>query len=495
MPEQQTSAAAQATETIELSDFDALLNKEFRPKTEEAKTAVQQAVGTLAQQALGKANLISDDVISSVQAMIAELDKKLSQQMNLVLHHQDFQKLESAWRGLDYLVRNTETDSHLKIRVLNISKDELAKTLKKFKGAAWDQSPIFKKMYEDEFGSPGGEPFGALVADYYFSHLPKDVEILKGMAQICAAAHCPMISAADPAVMNMDSWQELSNPRDITKIFQSPEYAAWKSFRQSDDSRYVALTMPRVLSRLPYGAKTTPVEGFAFEEETSAGDNSAYNWMNAAYAMGANINRAFKTYGWCACIRGVESGGVVESLPCHTFPSDDGGVAMKCPTEIAITDRREAELSQNGFLPLCYWKNTDYAVFLGGQTLNEPTVYDDPDATANARLSARLPYIFATSRFSHYLKSIVRDKVGSFKSRDDMQKWLSNWIAKYVSADPNASEEVKARYPLAAADVVVEDVAGNPGYYSAKFYLRPHYQLEGLTASMRLVTKLPSEKK
>lgn len=495
MPEQQTSAAAQATETIELSDFDALLNKEFRPKTEEAKTAVQQAVGTLAQQALGKANLISDDVISSVQAMIAELDKKLSQQMNLVLHHQDFQKLESAWRGLDYLVRNTETDSHLKIRVMNISKDELAKTLKKFKGAAWDQSPIFKKMYEDEFGSPGGEPFGALVADYYFSHLPKDVEILKGMAQICAAAHCPMISAADPAVMNMDSWQELSNPRDITKIFQSPEYAAWKSFRQSDDSRYVALTMPRVLSRLPYGAKTTPVEGFAFEEETSAGDNSAYNWMNAAYAMGANINRAFKTYGWCACIRGVESGGVVESLPCHTFPSDDGGVAMKCPTEIAITDRREAELSQNGFLPLCYWKNTDYAVFLGGQTLNEPTVYDDPDATANARLSARLPYIFATSRFSHYLKSIVRDKVGSFKSRDDMQKWLSNWIAKYVSADPNASEEVKARYPLAAADVVVEDVAGNPGYYSAKFYLRPHYQLEGLTASMRLVTKLPSEKK
>ena len=495
MPEQQTSAAAQATETIELSDFDALLNKEFRPKTEEAKTAVQQAVGTLAQQALGKANLISDDVISSVQAMIAELDKKLSQQMNLVLHHQDFQKLESAWRGLDYLVRNTETDSHLKIRVMNISKDELAKTLKKFKGAAWDQSPIFKKMYEDEFGSPGGEPFGALIADYYFSHLPKDVEILKGMAQICAAAHCPMISAADPAVMNMDSWQELSNPRDITKIFQSPEYAAWKSFRQSDDSRYVALTMPRVLSRLPYGAKTTPVEGFACEEETGAGDNSAYNWMNAAYAMGANINRAFKTYGWCACIRGVESGGVVESLPCHTFPSDDGGVAMKCPTEIAITDRREAELSQNGFLPLCYWKNTDYAVFLGGQTLNEPTVYDDPDATANARLSARLPYIFATSRFSHYLKSIVRDKVGSFKSRDDMQKWLSNWIAKYVSADPNASEEVKARYPLAAADVVVEDVAGNPGYYSAKFYLRPHYQLEGLTASMRLVTKLPSEKK
>ncbi len=494
MPEQQINQAQEAA-TIELNDFEALLNKEFRPKTDEARSAVQQAVGTLATQALGKANLISEDVISTVESMIAELDKKLSAQMNLILHHPEFQKLESAWRGLHYLVSNTETDSRLKIRVMNISKDEIAKSIRKFKGAAWDQNPLFKKLYEDEFGSPGGEPFGALVADFYFSHLPKDVEILKGMGQICAASHCPMISAVDPSLMNMDSWQELANPRDLTKIFQTPEYAAWRSLRQSDDSRYLALTMPRVLSRLPYGAKTTPVEGFAFEEETGAGDNSAYTWMNAAYAMGANINRAFKKYGWCASIRGVESGGAVESLPCHTFPTDDGGVAMKCPTEIAITDRREAELSQNGMLPLCHWKNTDYAVFLGGQTLNEPTVYDDADATSNARLSSRLPYIFATSRFSHYLKCIVRDKVGSFKSREDMQKWLSNWIAQYVTADPNAGEEVKARYPLAAADVNVEDVDGNPGYYSAKFYLRPHFQLEGLTASLRLVTKLPSEKK
>lgn len=494
MPETQQNMQAEQS-VIELNDFENLLEREFRPKTEEAKSAVQQAVGTLATQALGKANLISDDVISTVEAMIAELDSKLSAQLNLIIHHPDFQKLESAWRGLDYLVSNTETDAHLKIRVFNASKDEIAKSIKKFKGAAWDQNPIFKKLYEDEFGSPGGEPYGALIADYYFNHQPKDIEILKGMGRICAAAHCPMVSAADPSLMNMDSWQELSNPRDLTKIFQTPEYAAWRSLRESEDSRYIALTMPRVLARLPYGAKTTPVEGFAFEEETGAGDNSAYSWMNAAYAMGVNINRSFKQYGWCASIRGVESGGMVESLPCHTFPTDDGGVAMKCPTEIAITDRREAELSANGFLPLCHWKNTDYAVFLGGQTLNNPTQYDDADATANARLSARLPYIFATSRFSHYLKCIVRDKIGSFKSRDDMQKWLSNWIAQYVTADPNADENVKARYPLAAADVVMEDVEGNPGYYTAKFYLRPHYQLEGLTASMRLVTKLPSEKK
>ncbi len=297
---------------------------------------------------------------------------------------------------------------------------------------------------------------------------------------------------ADPSIVNLDSWQDLANPRDISKIFSTPEYAAWRSFRESDDSRYVALTLPRVLSRVPYGANTNPVEGFNFEETTDSGDSTKYNWMNAAYAMGVNINRSFADYGWCARIRGVEAGGIVESLPTHTFPTDDGGVAMKCPTEIAITDRREAELSKNGFLPLVHWKNTDYAVFLGGQTVNKPKEYDNPDATANASLSARLPYIFATSRFAHYLKCIVRDKVGSFKERADMERWLSDWISNYVTSDPSASEEVKAKYPLAEAKVTVEDVEGQPGYYTAKFYLRPHYQLEGLTTSLRLTTKVPT---
>ena len=316
--------------------------------------------------------------------------------------------------------------------------------------------------------------------------------MLKGIAQIAAAAHAPFIASASPAMLNLDSWQELANPRDLTKIFTTPEYAAWRSFRDSEDSRYVALTLPRVLSRLPYGAATNPVEGFDMEEDTGSGSSAKYTWMNAAYAMGANINRSFAEYGWCARIRGVESGGVVESLPTHTFPTDDGGVAMKCPTEIAITDRREAELSKNGFLPLCYWKNTDYAVFLGGQTVNKPREYDNPDATANANLSARLPYIFAMSRFAHYLKCIVRDKIGSFKERADMERWLSDWISGYVTSDPNASEEVKAKYPLAEAKVEVDAIEGQPGYYSAKFYLRPHYQLEGLTTSLRLTTRVPS---
>ena len=481
-----------AQSTLEVNDFEALLNKEFKPKSEEANTAVKSAVNTLVQQALQNASLISNDSIKTIEGMIAELDKKLSEQMNAIIHHEDFENLESAWRGLSYLVNNTQTSETLKLRVLNVSKKDLAKTLKKFKGTAWDQSPIFKKLYEDEYGTAGGEPYGAIIGDYYFNHSPQDIELLKGVAQIASAAHAPFISSADPSIVNLDSWQDLANPRDISKIFSTPEYAAWRSFRESDDSRYVALTLPRVLSRVPYGANTNPVEGFNFEETTDSGNSTKYNWMNAAYAMGVNINRSFADYGWCARIRGVEAGGIVESLPTHTFPTDDGGVAMKCPTEIAITDRREAELSKNGFLPLVHWKNTDYAVFLGGQTVNKPKEYDNPDATANASLSARLPYIFATSRFAHYLKCIVRDKVGSFKERADMERWLSDWISNYVTSDPSASEEVKAKYPLAEAKVTVEDVEGQPGYYTAKFYLRPHYQLEGLTTSLRLTTKVPT---
>lgn len=487
----QTGAAG---ETLEMGQLDALLTKEFKPKTSGAKAAIENAVKTLAEQALSSTTLISDDAVKSIEAIIAQIDKKLSEQINKILHHPDFQQLESAWRGLSHLVNNTETDETLKIRVLNINKKDLSKTLGKFKGTAWDQSPIFKRLYEDEFGSPGGSPYGCLVGDYQFDHTPFDVELLTGIAQVAAAAHAPFFAAAAPTLMNMEGWNELANPRDLTKIFQSPEYAPWKSLRESDDSRYVGLTMPRFLARIPYGAKTNPVSEFSFEEDTSGADSSKYTWANAAYAMGVNINRSFKLYGWCARIRGVESGGMVEGLPCHTFPTDDGGVDMKCPTEIAITDRREAELAKNGLIPLSHWKNTDYAVFVGAPSLHKPAEYDDPDATANANLGARMPYLFATCRFAHFLKCMVRDKIGSFKERGDMEAWLNKWIMNYVEPDPNASEEAKARRPLAAAEVVVAEVPGNPGYYSSKFFLRPHYQLEGLTISLRLVSKLPSGK-
>ncbi|MBL8760292.1 MAG: type VI secretion system contractile sheath large subunit [Phycisphaerae bacterium] len=492
-------AEAQAQSAVSSVQFEGnplgdLLTKEFKPKTSNARSAIESAVQTLAEQALSTTKLISDDSVKTIEAIIAQIDAKLSEQINQIIHHADFQQLESAWRGLHHLVNNTETDETLKIRVMNISKKDLSKTLGKFKGTAWDQSPIFKRLYEDEFGTPGGQPYGCLVGDYYFDHTPPDVELLSGIAQVASASHAPFMAAAAPSIMNMESWNELSNPRDLTKIFQSAEYAPWRSFRESDDARYVGLGMPRFLSRLPYGSKTNPVSEFAFEEDTAGSDSNKYTWSNAAYAMAVNINRSFKAYGWCARIRGVESGGMVEGLPCHTFPTDDGGVDMKCPTEIAITDRREAELAKNGFMPLSHWKNTDYAVFVGAQSAHKPAEYDDPDATANAQLGARFPYLFSTCRFAHYLKCMVRDKIGSFKERAEMESWLNKWIMQYVEPDPSATEEAKARRPLAAAEVVVAEVPGNPGYYSSKFFLRPHYQLEGLTVSLRLVSKLPSAK-
>ena len=496
MAESQVQTEGLAAGLAEGGELDALLQREFKPKSDEAKSEVERAVRTLAAQALSQTQLIGADVVKSIEALISELDRKLSEQVNQILHHEDFQKLEGAWRGLHYLVNNTETDEMLKIRVMNISKTDLGKTLKRFKGTAWDQSPVFKRVYEEEYGQFGGEPFGCLVGDYYFDHSPPDVELLGEMAKVSASAHSPFIAGVAPSVMQMDSWQELANPRDLTKIFSTPEYAGWRSLRSSDDSRYIGLAMPRFLSRIPYGARTSPVEEFDFEEDTGAADHSKYTWANAAYAMAVNINRSFKLYGWCSRIRGIESGGAVEGLPTHTFPTDDGGVDMKCPTEIAISDRREAELAKSGFMPLVHRKNSDFAAFIGAQSLQKPAEYDNPDATANANLAARLPYLFACCRFAHYLKCIVRDKVGSFKERGDMEKWLNNWIMNYVDGDPaNSSETTKSQKPLAAAEVVVEEIPGNPGYYSSKFFLRPHYQLEGLTVSLRLVSKLPSQKK
>ncbi|HVY16863.1 MAG TPA: type VI secretion system contractile sheath large subunit [Rhodopila sp.] len=491
MSETQLSPAV-AGETTNLDDFQALLTKEFRPKTEDARDAVSVAVKALAEQALAQTVVVSDDALSSITQLIAAIDAKLTEQVNLIIHHEDFQQLESAWRGLHYLVNNTETDETLKIKIFNISKKELGRTLKKFRGTAWDQSPIFKRIYEEEYGQLGGEPFGTLVGDYYFDHSPQDVQLLGDMAQVAAAAHAPFLAAAAPTVMQMESWNELSNPRDLTKIFQTPEYAAWRSLRESEDSRYLGLCMPRFLARLPYGAKTEPVEEFAFEEETGLGESDKYTWCNAAYAMATNITRAFKVYGWCSHIRGIESGGAVEGLPAHTFPDEDGGVAMKCPTEIAISDRREAELAKNGFMPLIFKKNSDFAAFIGAQSLQKPAEYDDPAATANANLAARLPYLFATCRFAHYLKCMVRDKIGSTRTKSQLQDWLQAWVGMYVDPSPNSStEEYKATHPLADAKVELEENEENPGYYSAKFYLKPHYQLEGMSVSMRLVSRMP----
>jgi type VI secretion system protein ImpC len=359
---------------------------------------------------------------------------------------------------------------------------------------------MFKKLYENEFGMAGGEPYGALVGDYKFENHPDDIDMLNKISSVAAAAFCPFVSAASPKLMGMKSFTELSKPRDMAKIFDSVEYASWKSFRDSEDSRFVTLTMPDVLARLPYGAATKPIEEFGYEEapldSRKRGVSMAhehYCWMNASYVLATKFTEAFAKNGWCTAIRGVENGGKVEGLPAHVFQSDDGDLDLKCPTEVAITDRREKELSDLGFLPLCHFKNTDYAVFFGAQTAQKPKKYDKPAATANAAISARLPYIMATSRIAHYLKVIARDKIGSFMEANECQDWLNRWIMNYVLADEKPSAEMKAKYPLAEARIEVQPVPGAPGSYNAVAWLRPWLQLEELTTSLRMVASIPKK--
>jgi type VI secretion system protein ImpC len=494
--QKEQKAPSDGTALVEADEFSTLLKQNFKPRTERAASEVESAVQALVTQALADSSVVKSEVLDTIEEMIARLDEKLSAQMNEVLHAHEFQQLESAWRGLNYLVFNSETDATLKIRVMNVGKMELYRNLKNnYPGARWDQSPLFKAVYESEFGTLGGEPYGALVADFAFSHNAVDVQLLRDLSKVASASLAPLVTGADPNLLGMDSWRELMNPRDLGKLMDTPDYAAWKGLRDSVDSRYVALCMPRVLSRLPYGAKSEPVEEFAFEEDTDGNKGEKYGWMNAAYVMATNINRAYKEYGWTVRIRGVESGGEVLNLPTHTFPTDDGGVDLKCPTEISITDRREGELSKAGLISIVHRKNTDKAAFIGAQSVYKPKLMDKAEATASENLSARIPYMFAVSRFAHYLKCMVRDKIGSTKEKDQLEKWLNGWITRYVDGDPkNSSEETKARLPLAGAKVSIIENEENPGYYSASVYLRPHFQLEGMDIGMSLVSRLPLEK-
>jgi type VI secretion system protein ImpC len=493
---QQEKAKSTDVAYQEADEFSALLKQTFKPRSERAATEVENAVNTLVQQALADTSLIKEDVLDTIDEMIARLDEKLSDQINAIMHAPEFQSIESAWRGLNYLANNSETDSTLKLKVMNVSKNDLFRDLRNYPDAKWDQSPLFKKLYEAEFGQLGGEPYGCLVGDYHFDQSATDVRLLRDLGKIAAAAHCPFIAGAAPTLLGMDTWTELTNPRDLSKIFDTPDYAGWRSLRDSENSRYVGLCMPRVLSREPYGAKSIPVEEFNFEEETDGHKGEKYAWMNAAYAMAANINRAYKEYGWTVRIRGVQSGGEVINLPTHTFPTDDGGIDLKCPTEIAISDRREAELSKSGLLPLIHRKNSDKAAFIGAQSIYRPKKYDKEEATASDNLSSRLPYMFATSRFAHYLKCMVRDQIGETKEKEELQKWLQGWITQYVDGDPqNSTAAIKARKPLAAAKVDVFADEENPGYYAARFYLRPHFQLEGMDIGMSLVSRLPGQAK
>jgi type VI secretion system protein ImpC len=489
--------ASSATATQEAASPESeLLSKMLdlqRPIDTTARERSKSYLEEFVRQAVKPGQVVSKDVEASIQYWIKEIDRKLSAQMNEIMHDAAFQKLESSWRGLHYLVHQSETGEFLKIRVWNVTKKELSKDLEK--AAEFDQSILFKQIYEENYGTYGGEPFGLLVGDYEFDHSSMDVKLLQKISGVAAAAHAPFVAAAAPRLFGMDSFTQLPNPRDLAKIFQSVDYAVWKSFRDSEDSRYVALTLPHVLGRLPYGEKFQPVEEFNFEEQVDGKEHNQYLWMNAAWAYGARITDAFAKDGWFGRIRGPDGGGKVLGLPVHTFPTDDGDLAMKCPTEIAITDRREAELSDLGFLGLLHCKNTDYAAFFGAQSCQKPKKYFDPDANANAELSTKFNFLLCVARFSHYLKVMARNKIGSYMEAKDCEKWLNSWIMNYVIANPeDANEEQKAKSPLAAAQIKVEEVAGRPGWYEAVAWLRPHFQLEGLRTSFRLVARVPQKK-
>jgi type VI secretion system protein ImpC len=480
------------TQTAELS----FLEQAISATKQTSRDETEELLRTLTSEAMKGTVKWDKNLSVTINAAIKAIDEAMSKQLAAVMHNEKFQKLEGSWRGLNYLVSNTETSAQLKIRMLNISKKELGKDLEK--AVEFDQSQIFKKIYESEFGTAGGQPYAALIGDYEFSTHPDDISLLSKMSNVAAAGFCPFLSATSPKMFGFDSFTELSKPRDLEKIFDSAEYIQWRSFRDTEDSRFVTLAMPRVLARLPYGQATKPVEAFGFEEvpRSSDGrhtetDHDDYCWMNAAYALGTTLTRAFSEYGWCTAIRGAEGGGKVEGLPSHTFVSDDGDTDQKCPTEIGITDRREAELSKLGFLPMCHYKNTDYAVFFGAQTTQRPKKFDDPDATANAAISARLPYIMATSRIAHFLKTMARDKIGSFMEVGEAEVWLNRWISNYVNGSEGASAEAKAQYPLREARVEVKEVPGQPGVYNAVVLMRPWLQMEELTASLRLVANIP----
>jgi len=489
--------AAQKTQAAQAEVREgSILDQAIKATKQTEQTRAQELLQTLTDEALKGTITWNKDVTRTITAGVNAIDEAISKQLAAVMHAPEFQKLEGTWRGLNYLVMNSETSVQLKLKVMNISKRELFKDVDR--AVEFDQSQIFKKLYENEFGMPGGEPYGALIGDYEFTNHPEDIDLLGKMANVAAAAFCPFISASSPKLFGFDDFVELAKPRDLAKIFDTVEYTKWKSYRDLDDSRFVTLAMPRVLSRLPYGANTKPVEEFDYEEvvldkrgKAKMVPHDQYCWMNAAYVLGTRLTDAFAKYGFCTAIRGAEGGGKVEGLPAHVFTSDDGDLDLKCPTELAITDRREAELSKLGFLPLCHYKNTDYSVFFGAQTTQKPKKYDRPEATANAAISARLPYIMATSRFAHYLKVIARDKIGSFMEVEDCQDWLERWIANYVSADPKPSPETKARYPLREAKIEVKEIPGAPGSYNAIAWLRPWLQMEELTTSLRMVARIP----
>jgi len=492
-----TKKASQSTEAgvvdaTELSLLDRIVQQGNMAVEPSQNAYAKQLLGQFATQILDEGMKAAPDkgVVAMINERVAEIDKIISDQLNAILHNEDFQTLEASWTGLRDMVFGTETSSRLKLRLMNVSKKDLLKDLET--AVDHDMSVLFKKVYEEEYGTFGGHPYSLLIGDYYFGRHPQDMALLQRLSKVAAASHAPFISSAAPALFDMRSFTEMGVPRDLSKIFDSAELATWRGFRESEDSRYVALVLPKYAARLPYGAKTNPVETFGYEEDVDGTDHSKYLWANSAYQLGLRITDAFAKYGWSTAIRGVEGGGKVSGMTAHSYKTDEGDVVLKCPTEVTITDRREKELNDLGFISVVNSKGSDFAAFFGGQTVNRPKMYNLDSANANAALSSRLPYVLAASRFAHYLKVMMRDKVGSFQTESEVSNYLNNWLGGYVLLNPSASQSLKAKFPLSEGRVDVVEIPGKPGAYQATVYLKPHFQMEELTASIRLVAELPA---
>jgi len=487
-----SDVSTEAVKNEELSLLDRIIQEGKMAAEPSQSVYAKKLLGQFATQILDEGMKSAPDkgVVAMINERIAEIDQILTDQLNAIMHHPEFQALESSWIGLRDMVFGTETSTTLKLRLMNVTKKELLKDLET--AVDHDMSVLFKKVYEEEYGTFGGNPYSLLIGDYYFGRHPQDMALLQRISKVAAAAHTPFITAVAPTMFDMTSFTDLGVPRDLSKIFESAELTTWRSFRDSEDSRYVSMVLPRYAARLPYGAKTKPVDSFNFEEDVDGRDHSKYLWGNSCYQLGLRITDAFAKYNWTTAIRGVEGGGKVSGLTAHTFKTDDGDVVLKCPTEVTITDRREKELNDLGFISIVNSKGSDFAAFFGGQTTNKPRVYNLDTANANAALSSRLPYVLAASRFAHYLKVIMRDKIGSFQTKDSVESYLNTWLSQYVLLDANATQGEKARFPLAEGRVDVVEVAGRPGAYQATVFLRPHFQMEELTTSIRLVAELPA---
>ncbi len=485
-------AQAQAGEVAEALSF---LDQAIAATSQTPVDTTKELLSVLMGQVMDGTVTWDKNLTKTIEDAVVALDEKISVQLADVMHNNSFQKLEGSWRGLQKLVKNSELSRQQKVRIIDFTRDEL---LEQFEDApAIDRSRFFDLVYQHEYGTAGGEPFGLLLGDFEFSHRDEDVALLRYIGEVASASHAPFIAAAGPELFDFNTFETFDEGKPVAAGFDTPAYASWNSFRDSDDSRYVTLTLPRTLARMPYGSNGSKVKEFNFEEFRSAADGERrpegqqdFTWSNAAYDMGLLINNSFTKYGWCTAIRGAENGGKVENLPNYIYKSEAGDQVQQCPTQVNFTDEREKELSDLGLLPLVHYKGSDYGVFMGAQTVQRAKEFTDPDATANAAISARLPYIMASSRVAHYLKVMGRDKIGSSMDPRDVQSDMSSWINQYVN--PNAiGNDAKAEKPLCEAVIKVEEQTGRPGCYSAIAYLRPWLQMEELTTSLRMVANIP----